>query len=163
MKSTSRAKKSSSARSAGALRLTVQYAVPEEGQPSRARLRKWAAAALRRDALVTLRIVDSREGRSLNRRYRGRDYATNVLTFVYGEASPLSGPISGDIVLCAPKIAREAAEQGKAREAHFAHLVVHGMLHLQGFDHEREKEALAMEALETEIVMRLGYPDPYAG
>lgn len=147
------------ARRAPSLRLAVQYAVPGDRQPSRARLRRWALAALRADANVTLRLVDSREGRALNRRFRGRDYATNVLTFVYDGAQPLAG----DIVLCVPKIAREAVEQGKAPDAHFAHLVVHGMLHLQGFDHEDDREAQAMESLEKEIVARLGYPDPYDG
>lgn len=137
----------------------MQYAVPGDPQPSRARLRRWALAALRADANVTLRLVDSREGRALNRRFRGRDYSTNVLTFVYDGVDPLAG----DIVLCVPKIAREAAEQGKAPDAHFAHLVVHGMLHLQGFDHEDDREARAMESLEKEIVARLGYPDPYDG
>jgi probable rRNA maturation factor len=137
----------------------VQYAVPEQDQPSRARLRKWAASALRGEAQVTLRLVGAREGRALNRSFRGRDYATNVLTFVYDDTAPLSG----DIVLCAPVIAREAKAQGKTRESHFAHLVVHGMLHLQGFDHERDRDARVMEAMEKEIVMRLGYPDPYAG
>jgi probable rRNA maturation factor len=136
----------------------VQYAVTTDGLPSRARLRRWAGAALRRDAQVTLRFVGGREGRALNRRYRGRDYATNVLTFAYDDTRPLAG----DIVLCVPTIAREASRQRKAREAHIAHLVVHGMLHLQGYDHERHRDARVMESLETKIVMRLGYPDPYA-
>jgi probable rRNA maturation factor len=106
---------------------------------------------------VTLRFVGAREGRALNRTYRGRDYATNVLSFAYPEFKPLAG----DIVLCAPVVAREAREQGKLLEAHYAHLVVHGMLHLQGFDHQHNREARAMEALETEIVTGLGYADPY--
>jgi probable rRNA maturation factor len=159
MKRTSRARKTSGARRAPALRLSVQYAVPEHGQPSRARLRRWARAALRRHARVTLRLVGAREARALNRRFRGRDYATNVLTFAYDDTVPLSG----DIVICIPVVEREARRQGKARDAHLAHLVVHGMLHLQGHDHQGEKEALAMERLETGIVMRLGYPDPYDG
>ncbi len=115
-------------------------------------------AALRTDADVTVRLVDSAEGRSLNREYRSRDYPTNVLTFVYRDAPPLSG----DIVLCAPVVAAEALQQHKELSAHYAHLLVHGMLHLQGLDHEDETDAGVMEALETEIVMRLGYPDPYA-
>jgi probable rRNA maturation factor len=159
MKSTRRTRKTSDARRAPALRLSVQYAVPEDGLPSRARLRRWALAALGRDAQVTLRLVGAREARALNRRFRGRDYATNVLTFAYDDTTPLSG----DIVLCAPVVEREAREQRKARDAHLAHLVVHGMLHLQGHDHERDREAVAMERLETRIVTRLGYPDPYAG
>lgn len=125
--------------------------------PSRPRLRAWAKAALLDDARVTLRFVGAREGRALNRTYRGRDYATNVLSFAYPEFRPLAG----DIVLCAPVIAKEAREQRKSLEAHYAHLVVHGMLHLQGFDHQHNREAATMETLETEIVTALGYADPY--
>jgi probable rRNA maturation factor len=137
--------------------MAVQYALAGRCLPSRSQLRRWARAALRDDAQVTFRLVGAREGRMLNREYRGRDYATNVLTFSYPEMAPLSG----DIVLCAPVIAREASAQGKALHAHYAHLVVHGMLHLQGHDHERSADARVMEALEKEIVMRLGYADPY--
>jgi probable rRNA maturation factor len=107
---------------------------------------------------VTLRLVDEAEARRLNRDFRGRDYPANVLTFVYEDGDRPSG----DIVLCAPVIAAEARSQRKDLQAHYAHLVVHGMLHLQGYDHEREDEAAAMEARETEIVTELGYPDPYA-
>jgi probable rRNA maturation factor len=135
----------------------VQYGVEESALPSRPRLRTWAKAALIDDAKVTLRFVGAREGRALNRDYRGRDYATNVLSFAYREFMPLAG----DIVLCAPVIAKEARAQRKPLEAHYAHLVVHGMLHLQGFDHENNGEATAMEARETEIVTGLGYADPY--
>jgi probable rRNA maturation factor len=103
-------------------------------------------------------MVGAAEGRRLNRNFRGRDYATNVLTFAYADTQPLSG----DIVLCAPVIAQEARAQGKALAAHYAHLVVHGVLHLQGYDHATHAQARAMEARETEIVTRLGYPDPYA-
>jgi len=139
------------------LTLSVQYAVAEARAPTRPRLRRWAKVALEHDCAVTLRIVGAAEGRRLNREFRGRDYATNVLTFVYGH-DPVT---SGDIALCAPVIAREAREQGKTPEAHWAHLVVHGMLHLQGHDHEKARAARRMEALETRIVMELGYPDPY--
>ncbi len=125
--------------------------------PTRPRLRTWAKAALIDDARVTLRFVGAREGRALNRDFRGRDYATNVLSFAYREFKPLAG----DIVLCAPVIAKEARAQHKSIDAHYAHLVVHGMLHLQGFDHEDNAEAAAMEARETEIVTGLGYADPY--
>lgn len=104
-----------------------------------------------------MRFVDEDEGRRLNQDYRGKDYATNVLTFVYDPSPP-----TGDIVLCAPVIAREAVEQGKPLEAHYAHMVVHGMLHLQGYDHEHADEATAMEAVESFILRRLGHPDPYA-
>jgi probable rRNA maturation factor len=116
-------------------------------------------AALTRDARVTLRFVGAREGRALNARYRARDYPTNVLTFVYDDVEPLAG----DLVLCVPVVRREAREQGKSFRAHCAHLVIHGMLHLQGFDHERAAEARRMEARETRVLARLGYPDPYRG
>ena len=99
----------------------------------------------------------SREGRAINRDFRGKDYATNVLTFAYHDTAPLSG----DIVLCAPVIARQAREQRKPLEAHYAHMVVHGMLHLQGYDHENNDDARVMETLEAEIVVKLGYADPY--
>jgi probable rRNA maturation factor len=160
MKSTSRGRKTEQAGERGgrpALSLAVQYAVRDDGLPTRARLRKWATAALRSDAAVTVRLVDAEEGRTLNRGYRKRDYATNVLTFIYQDAPPLSG----DIVLCAPVVAEEARQQRKDLSAHYAHMVVHGMLHLQGYDHENDADAGIMETLETEIVMQLGYPDPY--
>jgi probable rRNA maturation factor len=144
------------------LELAIQYAVDKIGLPGRAQLRRWAKAALAHDAVATLRIVDAEEGRQLNRDYRDKDYATNVLTFEYGpDETVTSAPMNGDIVLCAPVVAGEAAEQGKTLEAHYAHLVVHGMLHLQGYDHEDEGEAVVMEALESFVMMRLGYPDPY--
>ena len=128
--------------------------------PNRHQFRRWVKAALERDAAVTLRIVGETEGRQLNRDYRGKDYATNVLTFAYGE--PLPGqPLLGDIVLCAPVLAREAMKQKKELLAHYAHLTVHGVLHLQGFDHEKVREAKAMEAREVAILVALGYPDPY--
>ena len=144
------------------LDLAIQYAVARDGLPTRAQLRLWARSALAHAAQATLRIVDADEGRQLNRDYRGKDYATNVLTFEYGvDESQAGAPLSGDVVLCAPVVAREAAEQGKTLAAHYAHLVVHGMLHLQGYDHEDEAEASVMEALESFVMMRLGYPDPY--
>jgi probable rRNA maturation factor len=141
------------------LTLSVQYAVQATDLPSRATIRRWARAALERDARVTVRIVGGTEGRLLNRRYRGRDYATNVLTFVLRQQPALEG----DLALCAPVIAREARAQRKERAAHYAHLVVHGVLHLQGYDHERRRDALAMERRESRIVTGLGYPDPYDG
>lgn len=140
-----------------ALSLTVQYAVEAAGLPTRAQFRKWVRAAMSADCNVTLRLVDEEEGRALNSTYRGKDYATNVLTFPY-EAGP---PLEGDIALCAAVVAAEAMAQGKAADAHWAHLVVHGMLHLQGHDHEDDAEARRMEALETQILGDLGYPDPY--
>ncbi len=142
------------------LSLSVQYASTAEGLPTRPQLRRWAMAALRQSAEVTLRVVDEEEGRELNQGYRGKDYATNVLTFVYDDI-PTAG-LSGDIVLCAPVVAREASEQRKTLDAHFAHLVVHAILHLQGYEHEDEREASEMENLETAIMAKLGYADPYA-
>lgn len=106
---------------------------------------------------MTVRLVDAEEGRRLNREFRAKDYATNVLSFVYQQEFPCQG----DLVLCVPVVNREAVEQGKSVEAHYAHLVVHGMLHLQGYDHENESDALVMEAVETHIMRKLGYTDPY--
>lgn len=142
-------------RSKGALQL--QYAVPRRGLPAATRFRLWARSALLEDAQITLRIVGEDEGRALNRNFRGKDYSTNVLTFPYPDAVPLSG----DIAVCLPVVAREAAQQGKSLDAHLAHLTVHGVLHLQGFDHQTAIDAELMEGLETEILTRLGYDDPY--
>ncbi len=140
------------------LNLSVQYACNTAGLPSRSQLRQWARAALAGGGQVTIRYVDADEGQSLNRDYRGKDYATNVLSFVY-ESEPQT---VGDLVVCAPVVAREAAAQGKPVEAHHAHLIVHGMLHLQGYDHETgEEDARIMEEKEREILAGLGYPDPY--
>ena len=149
------------------LDLSVQYACNRDGVPCRADFRRWLRAAEPGAARITVRLVDEAEGRELNRDYRGKDYATNVLTFAYdeGEDMPLPEglPLMGDLVLCRQVVEREAAEQGKALDAHYAHLSVHGMLHLQGFDHEVDAEAEEMEAREREILATLGYPDPYAG
>lgn len=139
------------------LELAVQYAVKPDNVPTRAQLKKWALAALEEDAEVALRIVGESEGRELNRDYRGKDYATNVLTFPLTD-NPV---LMGDIVLCHPVVEKEAQEQNKPLEAHYAHLVVHGMLHLQGYDHETDEEAEVMEALETQIVTKFGYAAPY--
>ena len=141
-----------------ALALAVQRAVANADLPVRATLVRWARASLARDAVVTLRFVGSAEGRALNRAYRGRDYATNVLTFVYDSGAPLAG----DIVVCVPVARREARARRKPLRAHLAHLVVHGMLHLQGHDHEHDADAAAMEARETAILRGLRYPHPYA-
>ncbi|MCU0803616.1 MAG: rRNA maturation RNase YbeY [Burkholderiales bacterium] len=108
---------------------------------------------------MTVRFVGAREGRTLNRGFRGKDYATNVLTFVYENRARRA--LSGDLVLCAPVVAREAREQGKALDAHYAHLLVHGALHLAGHDHERGADATKMEKLERRVLARLGYADPY--
>jgi probable rRNA maturation factor len=140
------------------LNLSVQYASGETDMPTRSLLRRFARASLVGGGSVTLRLVDAEEGRQLNRDFRGRDYATNVLSFSYAPP-PL---LAGDLVLCVPVVRQEAAQQAKTLEAHFAHLVVHGMLHLQGFDHENENDAEKMESAEQKILAGLGYPDPYA-
>ncbi len=139
------------------LSLAVQYVTKPESIPTRHQFRKWALAALERDAEIALRIVDTEEGRELNLAYRSKDYATNVLTFPIMREPMLVG----DIVLCAPVVEKESAEQGISAEAHYAHLTVHGVLHLQGYDHENDEDAGTMEALESQIVMKLGYADPY--
>ena len=123
-----------------------------------ARVRRWVATALDAPGEIAVRIVGSEEGQALNRQYRGKDYATNVLTFDYARA-PV---VAADLVLCAPVVEREAKEQGKTLEAHYAHLLVHGTLHAQGYDHEAsDRDALAMEALEILLLGVLGYPNPY--
>jgi probable rRNA maturation factor len=140
------------------LSLAIQSTVDRADIPKRAPLVRIARAALERNADVTFRFVDGREGRALNRRYRGRDYATNVLTFVYDDGVSLTG----DIVLCAPVIAKQARQQRKTLRAHYAHLVIHGMLHLQGYDHERDGDAARMEAREIALLRDLGFANPYA-
>lgn len=142
-----------------AFSLAVQYATEASDVPQRQQFRCWVGASLQHKAEITLRIVDAEEGQALNRDFRGKDYATNVLTFAYGEEG---GALSGDIVLCAPVVEREAREQGKALLAHYAHLVVHGVLHMQGYEHETDAEAREMEALEVEIMRKLRFNDPYA-
>ena len=136
------------------LSLTVQYAVSASLLPTRQQLRRWVSIAMQRDLSMTLRIVDEAEARKLNHAYRGRDYATNVLTFVYDDAG-------GDVVICAPVVEREAREQHKDLMAHYAHMTIHAVLHLQGYDHETDADARRMEALETGLMVRLHYPDPY--
>jgi probable rRNA maturation factor len=144
------------------LSLAVQYASAADGSPTRAQFRRWVKTALQRDADMTLRIVGESEGRALNRNYRGKDYATNVLTFVYDEAAPRdAAPLQGDVVICAPVVAREAAAQHKELLAHYAHLTIHATLHLQGYDHDSDGDAAVMETLETALMLKLHYPDPY--
>ena len=118
---------------------------------------KWARAALVGGGEVTIRLVDADEGQTLNNDYRGKDYATNVLSFPY-DTEPV---VMGDLVICPSVVTREAAEQNKPLAAHYAHLTVHGMLHLQGWDHENDDDAQAMENEEKEILAAMGYPDPY--
>ncbi len=148
------------------LDVAVSYALPRAGLPSAVSFRKWVAAALKgriREADLAIRLVDAKEGQSLNRHYRGKDYATNVLSFPAevpeGLPKGVKFPLLGDLVICAPVVASEAAEQDKALNAHYAHLTVHGVL---GWDHEDDKEAEAMEQLERDILAELGIDDPYA-
>lgn len=139
------------------LSITTQYASHQTNLPTQNQFRKWAKAAIRVDTEVTIRLVDEAEGRALNKTYRGKDYATNVLTFPLTEEPHLMG----DIIICAPVVAAEALAQNKPLDAHYAHLTVHGILHLHGYDHEIEAQAELMEGLETAIVSKLGYANPY--
>lgn len=143
-------------------RIAVQYATPRTGVPAAASLRRWATAALAaRPGDVTLRVVGRDEGAALNKRYRGRRGATNVLSFPAAALPDGTRPMRGDLALCAPVIAREAREQAKPAPAHWAHMIVHGCLHLCGYDHESEAEAVVMENEERRVLATLGYPDPY--
>lgn len=145
------------------LSLSIQYADKRlQDVLTRPLLRQWVKAALLAPAQITLRFVDADEGRTLNRNYRGKDYATNVLTFAYSEdAEDGLGDVQADIIFCTDVLEREAAEQEKPLAAHAAHLVVHGMLHAQGYDHESDEEAEEMETLEIDILATLGFPNPY--
>ncbi len=147
----------------GKLRVTVQRATRLRKLPADADFTRWVRAALRGRgaAELVIRIVDATEGRRLNRRWRGKDRATNVLSFPAGLPVGVALPLLGDLVICAPAVAREAAEQGKTLAAHWAHLTVHGTLHLLGYDHATEAQAVVMEPLETAILGTLGFPDPY--
>lgn len=138
------------------LKLSIQRATQRE-TPSRSQFLRWVKAVLNVDTEVTIRIVSANEGRALNAAYRGKDYATNVLTFPLTEEPHLMG----DIILCAPVVEKEAREQGKDLMAHYAHMTVHGILHLHGYDHETEAQAELMEALEVETLRKLGYANPY--
>jgi probable rRNA maturation factor len=147
------------------LELEVQFADPRlESLITEPDLRRWVDLSLLGPADLTIRFVDAEEGRALNREYRGKDYATNVLTFAYNEGEELGDeePVQADIVLCTDVLQREADDQKKTVEEHVAHLVVHGVLHAQGFDHEHDEEAEEMEQLERDIMEALGYPDPYS-
>ncbi|MBD3893554.1 rRNA maturation RNase YbeY [Hydrogenophaga sp.] len=145
------------------LALSLQFSRLSDAAPHRTALARWRVArwlrhALESDAEIAVRVVDADEGRALNRDYRGKDYATNVLTFDYAR-QPL---LMADLVLCAPVVAQEAEQLGIALQAHYAHLLVHGTLHAQGHEHEsNESDALAMEALESQLLLRLGFADPY--
>lgn len=146
------------------LSLSVQY--PDTRLATvitRPKIRRWVQAALLAPAELTIRFVDAEEGRILNRDYREKDYATNVLTFAYNEGEALDDdePTRADIILCTDVLEKEAAEQDKSVEEHTAHLIVHGVLHAQGYDHMDDEEATEMEGLETEILAGLGISDPY--
>jgi probable rRNA maturation factor len=140
------------------LSLSLQFAdKTHRALLTRAKVARWIRAALERPGEIAVRIVGADEGRELNKGFRKRDYATNVLTFDYAH-QPV---VHADLVICAPVVEREAAEQGKTVEAHYAHMLVHGTLHAQGWDHEKKREAEAMEAREREILDALGFGDPY--
>lgn len=146
------------------LSLAVQYASDAPDLPTRAQIRRWIQGALTHSAEITVRFVDEAEARALNRDYRGKDYATNVLTFDYGGTDVPAGVeplLAGDIVICTAVVAREAAEQHKLLIDHYAHLIVHGALHLQGFDHEADADAVIMESREAAILKRFRIANPY--
>jgi len=143
----------------------IGYQTGRKGLPPATRMRAWVEAALRaarrRTGEVSVVLVDEAEGRRLNLQYRGRDYATNVLSFPADLPTGVRSPLLGDLVVCAPVVARESTEQRKRLADHYAHMLVHGSLHLLGYDHVDDAEAERMEALETRILARLGIADPY--
>ena len=141
------------------LSLSVQFASDADDLPSREQVRRWVAAALEHPAEITVRLVDADEAQALNQDYRKKGYVPNVLTFEYGEISP--GVLGGDVVICAPVVEREAREQGKPLKDHYAHMTVHGVLHLQGYDHLDPAEADIMESREAAILKRFRIPNPY--
>jgi len=144
--------------------LEVQRASESRSPPTKARLRAYAEAAIagqRDEAGLVIRIVDEPESQALNRQYRGIDKPTNVLSFPFEAPPHVPSRHIGDLVICAPVVEREAAEQGKPLEAHWAHMVVHGVLHLLGYDHQTDADAETMEGLEIAILGRLGFPNPY--
>jgi len=150
------------------LDISVSYAIPRAGIPAAVSFRRWARTALDaypHAASISIRLVGNEEGRALNRTYRGRDYPTNVLSFPTerppGLPANIAFPDLGDLILCAPVVAVEAREQNKSLRAHYAHLTIHGILHLTGWDHETDQQAEAMEQREREILAALGIADPY--
>ena len=146
------------------LSIDIQMACPSEEAPDEDSIKRWASAAIRdeRDnSELNLRIVDERESADFNHQYRGKTDATNVLSFPFDAVTPEPLPILGDLVVCAPVVNREASEQQKSSEAHWAHIIVHGVLHLLGYDHIDNSDAEQMEALETAILLELNFPAPY--
>jgi probable rRNA maturation factor len=139
--------------------LSVQFASEADALPSRAQIRRWVVAALEHNAEITVRIVDAEEAQALNQDYREKTYVPNVLTFEYGEIAP--GLLGGDVVICAPVVEREAREQGKLLKDHYAHMTIHGVLHLQGYDHIEPADADVMESREAAILKRFHIPNPY--
>ena len=145
-------------------RIDVQYAITAEGIPAPDEMRHWVKCALqdqRPEAELAVRIVDEAEITALNRKYRGKDGATNVLSFPFDPMPGLATEQLGDVVICAPVVAAEAVTQGKSLQAHWAHIVIHGVLHLLGYDHHKDAEAQEMEVLETRLLASLGFADPY--
>ncbi len=146
------------------VRVTIQHASKLKDVPASQQLRRWVKAALNEhqgDAELTIRIVDEKEGQELNRKWRNKNKPTNVLSFPLGESMGNGQNLLGDIIICAPVVKREANEQHKPLESHWAHMVIHGTLHLLGYDHIKNNEAKIMENLETKMLAELGYPNPY--
>lgn len=147
------------------LMLDLQLATEASSLPSQADFERWVGKALhdsgRNETELTIRLVDEQEGRELNSQYRGKDYATNVLSFPFEVPEGIDLPLLGDLVICAPVMAREAAEQEKTEQAHWAHLVIHGTLHLLGYDHIKDEDAALMEGREIALLAELGFADPY--
>jgi len=144
--------------------LDIQSASSSEDAPDDQSIKRWVSAAIGSktgDTELSIRIVDEAEGKALNETYRGASGPTNVLSFPFDEKPPEPLPLIGDIVVCAPVVAREAAQQNKDLNAHWAHMIIHGVLHLLGYDHQNDSEAAIMESLETEIMQKLGFPPPY--
>ena len=143
----------------------IQMASASEEAPDPQSIERWIGAAIgdqRESTELSVRIVDAEEGQALNEQFRGSTGATNVLSFPFENESPQPLPLIGDIVICAPVVAKEAREQNKALNAHWAHMMIHGVLHLLGYDHQNENDANLMESLETEIMQGLGFPPPYS-
>ncbi len=146
------------------IHVDIQMACESEDSPDEQSIQRWVSAAIRderEDTELSVRIVDELESKSLNEKYRGASGPTNVLSFPFDDTLPVPIPLIGDLVICAPVVAREAQQQNKAVDAHWAHMVIHGVLHLLGYDHQQEQQATIMESLETDILQNLGFPPPY--